>query len=108
MSIPGSVTVLPTNTMHIQTSLSMTPHQRTSLAFLRRHGLDSDFSGTVEVSLRHPYQWAGHATLETHALAESAIFRFTDGIMHDRAFLHDDVLQCSTAVGHSAALSMIN
>ena len=97
--------------MHIQTSLSMTPHQRTSLAFLRKHGLASDFSGTVEVGLRHPYQWcshAAHSALETHALAESAIFRFTDGIMHDRAFMHDDVLQCSTAVGHSAALSMIN
>ena len=97
--------------MHIQTSLSMTPHQRTSLAFLRKHGLDSDFSGTVEVSLRHPYQWcshAAHSTLEMHALAESAIFRFTDGIMHDRAFMHDDVLQCSTAVGHSAALSMVD
>ena len=93
--------------MHIQTSLSMTAHQRTSLAFLRKHKLDSDFSGTVEVSLRHPYQWAAHSTLELHAMAESAIFRFTDGIMHDRAFMHDDVLQCSTAVGHSAALSMV-
>ena len=93
--------------MHIQTAITMSPHQRTSLAFLRKHGLDSDFSGTVEVGLRHPYQWCSHSALETHALAESAIFRFTDGVMHDRAFMHDDVLQCSTAVGHSAALSMV-
>ena len=97
------------NTPHLRRAIHA-PQMSTSLLILTRLNHETDFSGTIELPLRHPYSWDACtlSSLPVSAYADSIVLRFTDGTVHDRATVHDDIMQTSLHLPLDIALTLID